>query len=475
MKKNKLFLTALIIGFAFLTTLPDVYAQGGNNFFGAVSTSTADGSAVNANLYATKDAVYLKGGPQNTQSQGLPNGTYYFQVTDPSGATLLSTDPAVCRQVQVVGGVITGAASAAGACAHSNGIFNPATGATPVKLMPFNDTPNNGGEYKLHLIRQTSTTSVGADGLTLKFQSKDSKTDNFKVRKSTCTTDCNPITYVTLSGTKFYDANANSINDNEAGIAGVRVNIFVEGNLLATAITGADGKWSASIPADSNYKVCEILPVACPSDAVGSYWVQTAPFPDGAGEQCYSGTASADVAGLNFGNVFFVPAKGGYTLGFWSNKNGQAIMKSNDNFAGALQFLSGLNLKDYSGTDFNPGNYMQFRSWLLNGNAVNMAYMLSVQLAATSLDVRYGSLSDGTIVDARGLGLGFPTIGSLRNSANTELNYIDPSGTIFGSQTFTGNPLRQDEEIIKNALDAINNNRLPFASPTQPAGVCYPL
>ena len=35
--------------------------------------------------------VYINGGPQNEDTQGLPDGTYYFQVTNPSGAVLLST------------------------------------------------------------------------------------------------------------------------------------------------------------------------------------------------------------------------------------------------------------------------------------------------------------------------------------------------------------------------------------------------
>ena len=39
---------------------------------------------------------------------GLDDGTYVFQVTDPSGKALLSTDPARCRQFTVAGGVITG-------------------------------------------------------------------------------------------------------------------------------------------------------------------------------------------------------------------------------------------------------------------------------------------------------------------------------------------------------------------------------
>src|SRR6478672_8298380 len=60
---------------------------------GAIYTSLNDGTAVNANLFPSIDAVYLNGGPQNANGNGLPNGNYYYQVTDPSGHTLLSTDP----------------------------------------------------------------------------------------------------------------------------------------------------------------------------------------------------------------------------------------------------------------------------------------------------------------------------------------------------------------------------------------------
>src|SRR4051812_34172029 len=70
-------------------------------FNGAIYTTSFDGQTVNQNTYSSKAAVYISGGPQNTNASGLPDGTYYFQVTDPSGATLLSTDPAVCRQLVV--------------------------------------------------------------------------------------------------------------------------------------------------------------------------------------------------------------------------------------------------------------------------------------------------------------------------------------------------------------------------------------
>jgi hypothetical protein len=127
--------------------------------------------------------VYLSGGPQNTKASGLPDGTYYFQVTDPSGGTLLSTDIALCRQLTVAGGRVAGAAGPA--CKHTNGTFDSANGTTPVQLFQFSPTPNSGDEYKAWLIAQTANTSVSAsDPTVLIFNRSDAKTDNFKVQKA---------------------------------------------------------------------------------------------------------------------------------------------------------------------------------------------------------------------------------------------------------------------------------------------------
>ena len=161
------------------TPVSSVSAQG---ISGAIFTTNADGSEVNLNQYPSKDAVYLDGGPgvgAPTTAAGLPDGTYYFQVTDPSGKTLLSTDPVSCRQFSVSGGVITSVASA-GACAHATAkdVINPPNGLT-VQLIPFNDSPNSGDEYKVWVTPVGSYVSgLGVDG----FIPSQSKTDNFKVK-----------------------------------------------------------------------------------------------------------------------------------------------------------------------------------------------------------------------------------------------------------------------------------------------------
>lgn len=469
-------------------------------FFGAIYTSTFDGMSTNQNLYPNREAVYLNGGPQNQNANGLPDGTYYFQVTNPSGSVLLSTDMAVCRQLLVSGGKVAGAT---GPCPHPIGIPNSANGSTPVQLFPFNETPNNGGEYKVWLIRQASNTTVAMDGIHINFSNSNAKTDNFKVEREVCT-DCEPTT-VTLSGHKFYDANANALDDDGQAVEGVKIKITltIEGEVQEPVyvFTDANGDWSyGNIPSGAEYVVEEILPETCEP---GTYWVQTAPVADSEGNQRYSGTADVDIDDLDFGDICFHPGSGGLTLGFWSNKNGERTMGSlmgvdfniyptaadNPAFPEAgtalqrdLNFLSRLNLKGeaenkkvVSTINFDPSgsNHNAFRSWILNANAYNMSYMLSGQLAATSLNVRHTSLFDNTIVDARGVCnsvgscLGFITIGEVRRMANMSL------GAAGGNTTISGDPHRNSQELMKNFLDDVNNNRLSFGS-ASPCGVCYP-
>jgi len=62
---------------------------------GAIFTTDTNGTFVNANVYDDPTDVYLNGGPRANApctAAGLPDGDYYFQVTDPSGTVLLSAD-----------------------------------------------------------------------------------------------------------------------------------------------------------------------------------------------------------------------------------------------------------------------------------------------------------------------------------------------------------------------------------------------
>ena len=199
---------------------------------GAIFTTDMDGNEVNLNQYASKLDVYLDGGPGPGAPQtaaGLDDGIYVFQVTDPSGKVLLSQDLAGCRRFTVNAGIITSVAPS-GACAHQIG-HDIDHGALTVQLMPYADTPNNGGVYKVWatLVEDYLEGCLAqgvANGLQVidcgppdrrnhgvahGFIPSESKTDNFKVklgepREIDCTFQ-SPTTgeYLDGIGTVWYD------------------------------------------------------------------------------------------------------------------------------------------------------------------------------------------------------------------------------------------------------------------------------
>src|SRR5207244_12020075 len=68
---------------------------------GAIFTTDSTCTGVNVNIFGSKDAVYLNGGPSHIGAASLPDGSYYVRVTDPSGtrvrgpSTGRGTDPPV--------------------------------------------------------------------------------------------------------------------------------------------------------------------------------------------------------------------------------------------------------------------------------------------------------------------------------------------------------------------------------------------
>lgn len=166
---------------------------------GAIFTTTANGARVNANQYTSKCEVYLDGGPgpnAPAKAAGLPDGDYYFQVTDPSGKVLLSTDPVTNRRFLVAGGVIV-AYTGFGGPVHPLGYDqdHPELGAITIRIAhgtcpaDFLDSPNGGGVYK---VWATKTTDFVGDPTKVDndcgnacyhgFVPAKSKTDNFKAQ-----------------------------------------------------------------------------------------------------------------------------------------------------------------------------------------------------------------------------------------------------------------------------------------------------
>jgi hypothetical protein len=423
---------------------------------GAINNTDITGTIVDytVNPPLSCDAVYITGGPQNKNDAGLsPTGTYYFQVTDPSGKILLSTDgtdPTTNRTLTVGTvngkGVITGSSGS-----HPNGTTNSASGETTVLLWPFAPTPNSGGVYKTWI----STDPTFLSGTT--------KTDNFKCTQPVvdCTIDptlpeCQtpPPQNADITGVKFYDANTDGIQDNgELGIANWLIQINPSDVNGATCqLTGGSGSYDFAVTPNTGFTITE-------GDALTpTTWLHTTATSGSA----TSGANGTTVNGPNFGNVC-EGAGGGLTLGFWSNKNGQKLETSAD-----MAFLDSLYLRNANGSNFDPSSTSGLSTWLLNATAVNMSYMLSAQLAAMELNVRHNDVSGSALVFAgtapagctiTGLQTnGFITVNDLMTAANTELG-ADGSAT-------SGDPERTCQEFKKTALDNANNN-LNFVQPDQ--------
>jgi hypothetical protein len=363
---------------------------------GAIFTTDSTCSGVNLNIYDSKGDVYVDGGPAHTGAAGLPEGDYYVQVTEPNG-TLLGTSVGSGNDKPI----------------HVNADGEFAQCYNLYALTQYDDTSNPGGEYKVWI----STVST--------FDNESSKTDNFKVKAS----DVPGGDTAKLDVIKFYDANANGINDDNQLITGWKMRIQDGIDLIRYTPV------SLILFAPDDYTVTESMPIE-------TNWMSTTTNPvvvhlDPGNEKT-----------AEFGNLC-TGAGGGLTLGFWSNRNGQALVGSDD-----LAMLVALNLRNAAGANFDPATYAAFRTWLLSANATNMAYMLSAQLAAMELNVFNGKVNGNALIYAPGTlsanSLGFAKVNDVMTEANNELG---PHGL-----TLSGSPFRSYQEALKNALDKANNN-----------------
>jgi hypothetical protein len=379
---------------------------------GAIFTTESTCTTVNGNtIYTAQTDVYLNGGPDRVGgpfgvAAGLPDGSYYVQITDPSGSVLLGTSvgSALPQAVTVVGGAFQ-------SCYQLWAIL--VKGSNPLET-GYDQTPNEGGVYKVWV----SSTPEFTESL--------SKTDNFKVK----TPDVSG--QGTLDVVKFYDANANGAFDIEETITGWIVSVThpTHGAEVFTRTTPA-----TLTLAPGTYTATEQMPVE-------TNWRATTGLSQAA--TVSSGARTT----VRFGNVC-LGAGGGHTLGFWSNKNGEKYA------ATRMAALSSYNLVSENGAAFDPASYKQFRTWLLDGRAVNMSYMLSVQLSAMVLNRDSGSVLNDALVEAPGtpsglLGNGYVRISALIADANAFLAAYPV--------TLDGSPMRAQGEAIKNALDNANNN-----------------
>ena len=265
---NKILVLLLVLGILGAMAVP-VFAM-----TGAIYTTDSDCSGVNVNLFDSKQDVYLDGGPAGGGS-GLPDGYYYVKVTEPNGDAAWAT-----RQPQRRDG-------------HSVAILSNATSCGPSWSTTSRRNPGlcryhqPGGEYKVWV-------SPTAD-------LRRAKTDNFKVKAG--------VTPAILNVMKFYDANANGINDDGQLITGWKVSIE-DGIDFDPLHAGDHPAGPGRLHRNRVYAAGDQL--------------------DGHhADPVYVTLPPGDDETVEFGNLC-LGAGGGLTLGFWSNKNGQALFGADD-------------------------------------------------------------------------------------------------------------------------------------------------
>lgn len=176
--------SAIFIACATMLVAPAAAAPpAGTQLSGANFTSDAAGTPVNLDVYDAKEDVYLNGGSGINApdgAAGLPAGTYSFQVTDPSGKVLLSSDSVAGRQFTVDAGGVIQETSPSRARVHATGPDGE-DGRAIIQLLPYADTTNNGGVYEVRVI-PTDKLDCSAAGNKNCFVPRYSKVDNYKVR-----------------------------------------------------------------------------------------------------------------------------------------------------------------------------------------------------------------------------------------------------------------------------------------------------
>lgn len=151
------------------------------------------------------------------------------------------------------------------------------------------------------------------------------------------------------------------------------------------------------------------------------------------------------------------PVSGGLTIGFWSNKNGKAVLCAHD--PAWRYLLNGGNpsnafLRNANGTFYTVPTTgtcatadSNFASWLLSASATNMSYMLSAQLAGTMLNVAYNGMSGSACI----AGIDGNPI-QINNLIAAAITFLRNNGN-----TTASGPARTTSTLYKNIFDSLNN------------------
>ena len=254
--------------------------------------------------------------------------------------------------------------------------------------------------------------------------------------------DFGNIPVFSIGGVKFYDTDlSGTFTGSDTGLAGIKITVTAtlpNGNSDGeNTTTGAGGAWTSKLyPEGTTYTVTETLPPNTVAPALITSWTQVA-------NRGTTGTVNGSNASADFLNVCSA-TPGGHTLGFWSNKNGQALIT-----AGDFTRLNGYSLRNANGMDrdFNESTLdnkkKALNSWILSANATNMAYMLSAQMTATDLSANHNFTDPSVFVDGN-------------RTVAQEILYANSLLAANANTTASG-AARTEQGRVKDILDKINN------------------
>jgi len=373
------------------------------------------------------EAVYMAFDP------ALPSGTYYVHVTDPIGGgdMVLSTNDPMDRFVAVTNN--------AGVISLSLPFTNNQTPAVfglglngvgqSLLLQPFTTNPAEPCRFKAWLGDDWDLSNGSNNPYMLR--------GGFSTTLGRCAVrSYTPFrigdgTGTDVTGIVFRDSDRDGIRDaGEPGLAGWQV-LLVTGTTSVSATTDAGGAYRFVDVAAESYTVELVVEDGYVATTAGSFPV----------EVC----GCANVAVGAFGVAAEAMTCHGHTIGFWRNRNGLQIVQQ----LNILPTLPALFLVNMCGQRVAPGSLNSFKCYLQAANSWNMAYMLSAQLVAMHCNVRAGFVHLDCRI--RDLHLGNITIAELMQRAIVSL--------IAHPYTGPCSQYRRQQEILKNALDAANNNR----------------
>lgn len=388
-------------GFVFADA-DEVYLSGGAR---AVRTGSTEGGRLLERTGALRRTRFLANHLSSTResTRGLADGRYYFQVTDPSGSTLLSRDPIEQREMLVVDGVVRGS-GATGTHELAAGRFP--RGARPIQLAPFDKTPHSGNEYRVWItpVGSYDPAGTGFFGFVPKF----TKTTSFVLQAAGA--PANTI----VSGFKFYDFNFNGVWEpqipEEVAIPGWKIVLTLVGGGTTTVFTDGDGQYHAAFPATGNTILVEEVPP--PPGFVpnlGAIWEASTPFLNEVK------STGGRVRGPDFGNVAFRQLiGGGRTPEYWISQEGRDLLEQNDPLWRNLlnEFPTGnpvslrLFLRSGDGSIFTVPTNVPFdqafevwREFVTTPDEGFISFTLSRQLAASLLNNQIGFIQGRIRID----------------------------------------------------------------------------